>query len=88
MSVTGGPPSFGGGMPQGIIVSSRSAPTLRTTGAGSPGSRTRAFKQSLSPATMKGIAEILANQSGPAPGSESLDRAAATPLSTAELRAL
>src|SRR6202045_3406834 len=33
--VTGGPPNFGGGgMPQRIIVSSRSAPALRTTGAG------------------------------------------------------
>ena len=35
MLVTGGPPvRGGGGMPQRIIVSSRSAPTLRTTGAG------------------------------------------------------
>jgi hypothetical protein len=35
MLVTGGPPNFGGGgMPQRIIVSSRSAPALRTTGAG------------------------------------------------------
>ena len=35
MLVTGGPPNFGGGgMPQRIIVSSRSASALRTTGAG------------------------------------------------------
>ena len=35
MLVTGGPPSFGGGgMPQRIIVSSRSIPVLSTTGAG------------------------------------------------------
>ena len=35
MLVTGGPPNFGGGgIPQRIIVSSRSVPTLRTTGAG------------------------------------------------------
>jgi hypothetical protein len=35
MLVTGGPPNFGGGgIPQRIIVSSRSAPALRTTGAG------------------------------------------------------
>jgi hypothetical protein len=34
MLVTGGPPNFGGGgIPQRIIVSSRSVPTLRTTGA-------------------------------------------------------
>ena len=33
--VTGGPPNFGGGgMPQRIMVSSRSGPALRTTGAG------------------------------------------------------
>jgi hypothetical protein len=33
--VTGGPlVRGGGGMPQRIIVSSRSVPTLRTTGAG------------------------------------------------------
>jgi hypothetical protein len=36
--VTGAPPSFGGGgMPQRIMVSSRSAPALRTTGAGKSG---------------------------------------------------
>jgi hypothetical protein len=35
MLVTGGPPNFGGGgIPQRIIVNSRSVPTLRTTGAG------------------------------------------------------
>jgi hypothetical protein len=35
MLVTGKPPARGGGgMPQRIMVSSRSAPTLRTTGAG------------------------------------------------------
>ncbi len=35
MLVTGGPPNLGGGgIPQRIIVSSRSAPTLRTAGAG------------------------------------------------------
>jgi len=35
MLVTGAPPNFGGGgIPQRIMVSSRSAPTLRTTGAG------------------------------------------------------
>jgi hypothetical protein len=35
MFVTGGPPNFGGGgIPQRIIGSSRSLPTLRTTGAG------------------------------------------------------
>jgi hypothetical protein len=35
MLVTGGPPVLsGGGMPQRIIVSSRSAPALRTIGAG------------------------------------------------------
>jgi hypothetical protein len=35
MLVTGGPPNFGGGgIPHRIIVNSRSAPTLRTTGAG------------------------------------------------------
>jgi hypothetical protein len=35
MFVTGGPPvRGGGGMPQRIMVSSRSAPALRTTGAG------------------------------------------------------
>jgi hypothetical protein len=34
MLVTGGPPNFGGGgIPQRIIVSSRSLPTSRTTGA-------------------------------------------------------
>jgi hypothetical protein len=35
MFVTGNPPARGGGgIPQRIVVSSRSAPTLRTTGAG------------------------------------------------------
>ncbi len=35
MLVTGGPPNFGGGgMPQRIMVSSRSSPALRITGAG------------------------------------------------------
>ena len=35
MLVTGGPPNFGGGgIPQRIMISSRSAPALRTTGAG------------------------------------------------------
>jgi hypothetical protein len=35
MLVTGAPPNFGGGgIPQRIMVSSRSAPTLRTIGAG------------------------------------------------------
>jgi hypothetical protein len=32
--VTGGPPNLGGGIPHRIIVSSRSVPTLRITGAG------------------------------------------------------
>jgi hypothetical protein len=32
--VTGGPPVRGGGMPQRIMISSRSVPALRTTGAG------------------------------------------------------
>jgi hypothetical protein len=33
--VTGGPPvRGGGGMPQRIMISSRSSPALRTTGAG------------------------------------------------------
>ncbi len=35
MLVTGGPPvRGGGGMPQRIVISSRSVPALRTTGAG------------------------------------------------------
>ena len=35
MLVTGGPPvRGGGGMPQRIMVNSRPAPVLRTTGAG------------------------------------------------------
>ena len=35
MFVTGNPPALGGGgIPQRIMVSSRSTPTLRTTGAG------------------------------------------------------
>jgi hypothetical protein len=35
MLVTGGPPNFGGGaIPQRIMTNSRSAPALRTTGAG------------------------------------------------------
>ena len=35
MLVTGGPPNFGGGgMPQRIMISSRSSSALRTTGAG------------------------------------------------------
>jgi hypothetical protein len=35
MLVTGAPPNFGdGGIPQRIMVSSRSAPALRTIGAG------------------------------------------------------
>jgi hypothetical protein len=34
MLVTGGPPNFGGGMPQRIIAISRSLTAFRITGAG------------------------------------------------------